>query len=167
MYSSGGQYAGSRGQSSAAFQWQPTLTAHDPNPPLPIETAAGGGTTYTYSPTGGIQFAGDAPVVKTKIATVSGGVTFAGGGVYNKSKIWLVSGGIVLAGDAPRNKGKVPVLSGGYVLSGTAQIVRTKVAQSSGEVSLSGNAATLFEPGDTDPIQIRSRTFGKWHRSFN
>lgn len=166
MYSSGGQYAGSRGQSWAAFQWQPTLTAHDPNPPLPIETAAGGGTTYTYSPTGGVQFSGTAVIVKTKIGAVSGGVTFAGG-VYSKSKIGLTSGGVVLAGDAPRNKGKVPVLSGGYVLSGTVQIVRTKVAQSSGEVALSGNATTLFEPGDTDPTPLRARTFGKWHRSFN
>lgn len=166
MYSSGGQYAGSRGQSWAAFQWQPSLTAHDPNPPLPIETAAGGGTTYTFSPTGGVQFSGNATLVKTKIGAVSGGVTFAGG-VYSKSKIWLVSGGVVLAGAALRNKGKSPVLSGGCVLSGTVQIVRTKITQVSGGTVLSGNADTLFEAGNTDPTSVRARTFGKWHRSFN
>ena len=59
------------------------------------------------------------------------------------------------------------VVSGGYVLSGTVQIVRTKVVQVSGEIALSGNATTLFEAGPTDPVQIRPRTFNKWHRSFN
>ena len=40
MYSSSGHYIGTRGTSLASFQWQPTLTSHDPNPPIPIDTAA-------------------------------------------------------------------------------------------------------------------------------
>lgn len=40
MLSSRGLYSGSRGRGWSAFQWQPTLIAHDPNPPLTIDHLA-------------------------------------------------------------------------------------------------------------------------------
>lgn len=36
---------GGRPHVASAFQWQPTLTSHDPNPPITLEHA--GGTTVT------------------------------------------------------------------------------------------------------------------------
>lgn len=80
--------------------------------------------SFTYTPSGGISFAGSADLNKGKIAAVSGGITFAGSGGVSKDKAFPVSGGIVF--------------------SGAAEILKTKAFQPSGSIVFGGSAATSF-----------------------
>lgn len=128
---------------------------------------ASSGTPYTYTPTGGITFAGAASLNKGKVPTVSGGLTFAGSGTVNKGKVFPVSGGIVFSGTATKLRTKVFSPSGSIVFGGSAAssfasngsftytptggitfggsgvYSRTKVFQPSGALAISGAAVIL------------------------
>lgn len=186
MLSSNGLYSRSRGTAWSAFQWQPGT--HDPNPPIQID--ASGPTTYTYTPSGGITFAGTAPVERSKVPQISGGITFggaaatsfhpgvttytytgSGGIVFSgaapvfRTKIPQISGGITWGGTAPVNRAKVPVVSGGITFSGSAIVQRSKVPQITGGITFGGTAPSSVEHVSTGGDRRRSTT--TWHRNQN
>lgn len=142
----GFRYLSSRWRSPAALQWAPTLTAHDPNPPLVLEDPAGGTITYTYAGTGGITLSGAATLAKTKAAVASGGLTIAGSGEISRARVYAVSGGITIAGSGEVSKSKTFTASGGLVIGGSAPINLTHTPAVSGGKLFGGTAPTSYTP---------------------
>jgi hypothetical protein len=101
---------------------------------------AGGPTTFTYTPSGGITFAGSAALAKIKAFLPSGGISFAGVAAVSKTKAATVSGGLTLGGSATLAKIKVPAVSGGATFGGTAVVSKLKVYAPTGGAAFSGVA---------------------------
>jgi hypothetical protein len=121
----------------------------------------GGGTTYTYTGSGGLTFAGTAQLAASCSVVGTGGVTFSGTALRRAS--WSISGvggltlsgssprivtaaivpsgGITFAGTSPRACTVQPSVGGGLAFSGTAPRTFTVVCQPSGGVSFVGSAS--------------------------
>lgn len=110
---------------------------------------AGGSSTYTYTPTGGISLSGTAPLSVTKVSSASGGVSFAGSAPVSVVKAYVPSGGIALSGVAATSNGNnyTYAPSGGITLSGSAATSAQHVYtySVSGGVAFSGSSTTSVE----------------------
>jgi hypothetical protein len=112
---------------------------------IPYAAAAGGGTTYTISPSGSVAFSGAVPLLRTRVQSASGTVTFSGASSLLRTRTQVPSGTVTFSGAAPITF--VPAAggttytitpSGGFVFSGTATQLRTRVQVPSGNVAFSG-----------------------------
>lgn len=96
---------------------------------------AGGSTTFTYTPSGGITYAGDAPIVKSKVFGPTGGLTLSGAAPIIKGKTVVPVGGIQLSGAATMVKAKImPQATGGIVFGGSANTSGTFPPSASNDV---------------------------------
>ena len=118
--------------------------------PLPrtlwAPAAAGGGTTYTITPSGGIVFAGTGTETNTKIFLPTGGVTFAGTGnatFAGGGTTYTITptGGITFSGSATQTRTKIVLPTGGFSFSGTGNEIDTKVIIPSGGVAFGGTGS--------------------------
>lgn len=82
--------------------------------------AAGGSSSYTFTP--------------------SGSITFSGGTVLVRGKVLQPGGTLALSGSASLIRGRVFLPSGGIVFSGAPTIAHGKVFQPSGQITFSGTA---------------------------
>lgn len=103
------------------------------------------GTTYTYTGSGGLTFAGSADRATTRAAQIGGGVAFSGAGDRARTKAPQVGGGLTFGGAAttvppPRTFTYTP--SGGVIFAGASWIARTKVFAASGGIQFGGSADT-------------------------
>lgn len=146
--------------------------------------AAGGGTVYTITPSGGVALSGTVASRRTRVDIPSGGVVLAGtaaitfipatgGVVYNitplggfslagtvflaRTRIDVPSGGFVLSGTVAARRTRVDVPSGGVVFAGTAPQIRTRVDMISGGVVFLGNAGIIFIPAGGLPPSADNR----------
>lgn len=123
-----------------------------------IPAAAGGPTTHTITPSGGVAFAGSgvyqyarthdvsggvqlagsAALKATRIHDVSGGVQFSGTSTFNVSRDIVPDGGVQLGGSATQTNVRVHDVSGGLSFSGAAGMQATRVLSPSGGLSLGG-----------------------------
>jgi len=112
--------------------------------------AAGGGITYTITPSGGIVFSGAVPLLRTRAQIPSGGITFSGVATLLRTRAQIPTGGTVFSGTAPITF--VPAAggttytitpSGGIAFSGTVPLLRTRIQVPTGGVSFGGTAGFL------------------------
>jgi hypothetical protein len=142
----------------ARLQWAPTLTSHDPNPPITLENAAGGGgVSGTLSQTlGALIAAGTAGVAVSGSAgltlgaltlTATATVAVSGTGAATLGVLTEVgTGAVAVGGSLARTLGTLTALgSGGISVSGS-------LAQTLGALSLSASGTT---GGGSGPTTVR------------
>lgn len=133
-----------------------------------VPVSAGGGTTYTFSPSGSVAFSGAAPLTRGRVFlpsgvvvfsgtspftatgvanytfTVSGGVTLSGASPTSRGRVFLPSGVVTFSGSAPFSSGASASytfsISGRFALSGASLMARGRVLSPSGSVNFSGAA---------------------------
>ena len=113
----------------AELQWQPTLTVHDPNPPIVLETPAGGSFTLVVE-------AGTYAHVGTAATLKAGRYVGALVGAYSESgtaATLKVGRYVSVTGGSYVHTGATATLKAGRLLAGT-----------NGSYSMSGTDATLI-----------------------
>ena len=128
---------------ATAIQWSPTLTAHDPNPPIVLEDPAGGGGDITGT-------SANAQRAQTSAATGSLTVSGTAAGTQ-RSQTSASSGSIRVSGSSAGTQGaQTSTASGALRVSGTA--VETQGAQTStasgsvGTSDITGTSANTQAP---------------------
>ncbi|MDB5814433.1 MAG: hypothetical protein JWN23_1550 [Rhodocyclales bacterium] len=157
------QFSANELRAITANPWQILLDEDeefDVTQPVP---SGGGGTSYNYTPSGGvvfggaatpskgkvfnpgggIQFGGSAQVVHGKVFQPSGGMSFGGSAIVTHSKVYIPSGGIVFGGAASTSSGSSHTYlpSGGIIFGGTAPAFKGKSYIPSGGFSFGGSAS--------------------------
>ncbi len=142
---------------SASEQWVAATIA--------VKPSAGGGTTYTITPSGGVTFSGTIPTIRERQQVVSGQVTFGGTAPidFTGSATYTIipSGGFVLSGSPAQIHERAIFPAGGVVFSGAPAQIHEKVLVPSGRVTFSGSAAIIFIPaGGVVSNQLNRITVG-------
>ena len=149
---------GFRGDRPTERQWQPTNTAHDPNPPITLESG-GGGSPVNYALTcavGSYAIAGQAATltVGRRLALSAGAYAYAGNdaNLVVGRNLPLDAGSYSYVGnDAALQVGKALALeSGAYAYTGNdiGLVVGRNLPLDSGSYDYVGNDATLtYTPG--------------------
>lgn len=130
-----------------------------------VPVSAGGGTSYTITPSGGITFAGSGLDLRTKVIAPSGGVTFAGTGsmVFASGGTTYTitpSGGVTMGGDGGFLKSKFFTPTGGVTMGGTSEMIKTKIVSPSGGVlfggtgSMSSNTSTAVQTNERTKVGV-------------
>lgn len=112
-----------RGAPLSLLQWAPTLTAHDPSPPITLESPAGGATvtgSATLSATGALTAAGLVRVLGASALTGTGALT-SSGRVQVLGAVSL-SGASALAATGHMVAVGAAALSGAWALTGSARL---------------------------------------------
>lgn len=113
---------------------------------LQFAGSAGLSKTKSYTPSGGLQFGGTAALSKTKAYAPSGGVQFGGAGTTSyvgaSQNVYTYSGsgGLQFAGTAALAKAKAYAGAGGLTLAGAATVSKTKAYIPSGGLTFAGSA---------------------------
>lgn len=132
-----------------SWSWQPSLTAHDPNPPLPLETAAGGDGIITLQTVNGVATVGNltvsAPLIMgTLSATGSSGV----GNLVVSAPV-----GLTATSDGISNVTNVSIATIAGVIpgqvSGVAFLANVTVETPITEVEIAKNRALIYGAGGT------------------
>lgn len=139
---------------AALLQWQPALTAHDPNPPITLLDPAGGSQTFEYAATGGAVVSGTAAVAKVKVPAISGGAITGSTAAVSTVKVPEVSGGAITAGVANVAKVKAFAAAGEILISGSADYADVDSYAGDGGVDVSGSATTSYTAGQVSPPVI-------------
>lgn len=112
-----------------------------------VADAAGGPQSLVVTPTGGIVFAGAAPLVRSSGKEVSGGLQLGGTAGIARGASRLPVGGITLSGAAPTLRGKAVTPAGGVILAGTAPYSsssgQSQTVTPTGGIVFSGTAPTV------------------------
>lgn len=106
--------------------------------------AAGGGTSYSYTATGGFTLSGLATKVRGAGKTASGGIALSGAATKSRGAVRSTAGGIQLGGAASMTKGRSITTSGGLAISGAATILRRVARSAAGGLQLAGVASVTF-----------------------
>ena len=149
---------GFRGDRPTERQWQPTNTAHDPNPPITLEDG-GGGSPVNYALTcavGSYAITGQAATltVGRRMALDAGAYAVAGQAATLKvsRRLTLDAGAYTLTGNAATltvNR-RLALDAGAYTYAGQAAAltVARRLALDAGAYTYTGQAATLdYVPG--------------------
>lgn len=107
------------------------VTTTDPNwsiVALYVESA--GGTTYSYTASGGFLFSGTSLPIRSLVRAATGGVLFSGASSVSftsavQSLIVVAAGGINFSGIATKLRGVVKTTSGGIIFGGSSATVLT------------------------------------------
>lgn len=126
------------------IQWAPTLFAHDPNPPFPLETSTGV-VDFNYTPAGGGVGGGTTGIVWSFNESPAGGTTGSGVQVLTNTWARAPTGGAAGNGTAPLTVSWAEVPVGGATLDGIMAFV-VAVAQ--------GPAGGVAPGGITDAIYL-------------
>lgn len=116
------------------------------SPQRVLVAATGGGTSYSYTATGGVSLSGTALTLRGRVLAGLGGLSLAGAA----SLVFTT---------AVQSLTVTPV--GGLTLSGIATMVRTIVKVASGGITVSGSAAVSLTP---DPTPTSTRHFKRGRR---
>lgn len=102
--------------------------------------AAASSSTYPYTGSGTLVYAGT-PAYRRLIATInSGGVSFTGTPSYNKNTVPVVSGGYTHSGQAVYNRLFSPLATGGITLTGDGVLNVIRAALAAGGFTFAGSA---------------------------
>jgi hypothetical protein len=129
----------SRSKSKAALQWSPTLTAHDPNPPISLESPSSGATIVEA------DFASSG----TTTALAVGAAIFAG--VYSSDGAAAVSGASATVSAAIYQSAGVAVVDGVGCAVFESVFNAAGAATASGQVEDIGSPTTTIPPTTVSP----------------
>lgn len=91
-------YNGQLHRWNSSWQWQPTITEHDPSPPLVLETPSAGGTTYTDTGVGVLILVGTGADVLNRVDAGSAVSILIGAGADAVNRVDVGSAISVLVG---------------------------------------------------------------------
>lgn len=96
--------------------------------------AAGGATSWTITPSGGVVLSGAPAIVHGKVFPASGGVTVAGTAAMLRGRVYAPDGGVAIGGAAPLLFAGTHYIapSGGITIGGTAPLAFTSAAAGQG-----------------------------------
>jgi len=98
-----------------------------------------GGSTYSYTPSGGLATGGVGTLKLAKATTASGGLTTGGAATLKRAFASLASGGTTAGGAAPLKLIKTATASGGVTTGGSAAMKRAQTATAAGGVTAGGS----------------------------
>jgi hypothetical protein len=101
------------------------------------------GTTYSYTPDGGLTFAGVGALAIRLGATGAGGMQLGGVATIKRVAVAPAVGGLQFAGAATIRSTAAPTISGGLSLAGTAAMKAVRAAVGAGGLQLAGSAASV------------------------
>ena len=147
--------SGGRCYSGCELQWQPSLTVHDPNPPITLESPTGGAFSLAAAE-GSYTLSGTATTLKAGRYVGASGVSYTHAGTVATLKAGRYISG---AAGAFNESGTAAILKAGRYISGAAvsylwtgtaaSLIYTPVSgftlvAASGSFALAGTSATLF-----------------------
>jgi hypothetical protein len=129
----------------AAVTANPWQIFQSPASRLLVPSAAGGGNSFAYTPSGGLTFSGAGATNRGRILVPVGGLNISGAAVQARGQIKPTpAGGVQFAGTAAQARGKSVAPSGGITVSGAAQMLRGVVRSVTGGLVFSGAAPVSF-----------------------
>jgi hypothetical protein len=127
--------------------------------PRRLWAVASGGTTFSYTASGGFTLSGTAATVRSATKAATGGLQLSGQAATARGAVRSASGGFQLSGSAAQARGKAFTASGGISFSGAASILKGVARLASGGLTISGAATAIVTTATQSRIVIAAGGF--------